>query len=236
MKLKKLYLARKARFPVFISVILFCMLLIVSCASNSVSLIPGASAANAKGIIHEYINIGDTYFSLGKYDKAVEYYKLALSDKENYWAVNYKLAKTYIAQSKWVDAKPIFEEILKRDSENASIKASLAFIYIKLGEYDQALLIYDELNNSDKSQSKYLQNTISILLLKEDLEGANTKFELLKELYPDCENIEKFETAIQELKKKNEEAANSEQSETSDTENTSNPAESEIPLDTPAES
>ena len=233
MKLKKLFSAKIFRFSAVFSVCFFCSVLMLSCTSNSVSLIPGASAANAKGIVHEYINIGDTYFSLGKYDKAADYYKLALSDKENYWAVYYKLAKTYIAQSKWSDAKPIFEDILKRDPQNASIKASLAFIHIKLGEYDQALSIYDELNNSDKSQSEYLQNTISIHLLKEDLEQASSNFELLKELYPDCQNIEKFESAINELKKKKEEAEKLEVSgatETTDSDKTLE-NESEVPVE-----
>ena len=196
MKLKKLFSARNVAQSL---IILFSALAFFSCASKSLSLIPGASAASARGIINEYINIGDTYFSLGKYDKAAEYYKFALSDKDNYWAVYYKLAKTYIAQSKWSDAQPIFEDLLERDSQNASIKASLAYINIKLGEYDKALDLYEELNNSDTAQSEYLQNTISILLIKEDAEKASAKIELLKELYPDCENIEKFENALQEL-------------------------------------
>ena len=69
MKLKKLFSAKKI---VESLIILSCIFVLFSCASKSISLIPGASAANAKGIINEYINIGDTYFSLQKYDKAAD--------------------------------------------------------------------------------------------------------------------------------------------------------------------
>ena len=65
------------------------------------------------------------------------------------------------------------------------------------------------------------------------MEQASADFELLKELYPDCQNIEKFESAINELQKKKEESKKtkaSEATETTDSDKTLE-NESEVPVE-----
>ena len=68
-----------------------------SCVSKPIP-IPGEKKNVIANIYVEYMNIADTYYSLEKYDKALEYYKLSMQSSDLYWAAYYKTAKVYAIQ------------------------------------------------------------------------------------------------------------------------------------------
>mgnify|MGYP003294867754 FL=1 len=138
---------------VFVLISIF--FLFFSCTSKNI--IPGAKQLEIVNINNEYINIADTYFSLEKFDKAAEYYKLGLPKADSYWTVYYKLAKCYALQSKWSDALPMFQELLERDQENLSLKSSVAYIYAMSGKTEEAKQIYTELMNIHPENSSFLE-------------------------------------------------------------------------------
>ena len=141
MKLKRLYWARAVLAAVVFAAV---ACLTISCSSNKIAVpIPGESESVQKNIYIEYMNLADAYMSLEKYDKAETYYKAAMGNKDIYWTAYYKLATCYVYQSKWADAQTVYETLLKRDSENNSVKASLAYIYAMNGRTEKACSAYE---------------------------------------------------------------------------------------------
>src|SRR5574344_1777971 len=108
----------------FITILLFS-----SCVSNVHLPIPGEDVVVKKNISVEYMTIADAYSDLSKYDKAAQYYKLAMKNKKLYWTAYYKLGRCYAMSKNWTEARKIYSVFLKRDPNNVNIKMSLAYIY-----------------------------------------------------------------------------------------------------------
>ena len=194
---------KKTTFTAILMAAFFCFVFpcnLVSCASTGVP-IPGKTNAEAKKLSNEYLAIADLYFGMEKYDKAIEYYKLALNNKDNYWNVYYKLARTYTLQSKWNDALPMYENLLKRDPDNNSLKVSIAYIYAMSGDTDKAVKIYSELVEKNPENDEYLQNLIAVYIAKKDYETSVKYFETFQQTFPDNKNGEKIQQELEKLRK-----------------------------------
>ena len=175
--------------------------------------IPGRNEAVITNIYAEYLNIADIYFGLEKFDKAETYYKAAMGNNDIYWTAFYKLAKCYVYQSKWGDAQAAYETILKRDSENGSIKASMAYIYAMNGSKDKAIEMYKELIDNNQDVSEYQENYICILLANEQTEEARQAFEQYKEKFPESKRVEEFEKQFPKHEEETEEVEEAAESE-----------------------
>lgn len=173
-------------------ILFICSILFFSCASNSISS-DNKNLEAIQNIYIEYQNIADTFVTQEKYDKAINYYKLALENKDTYWNVYYKLAKTYVLQKSWADAEPMFKTLLKRDPSNSNIKISLAYVYSLNGSLEEAKEIYKELIEIYPEVKDYLENYISILIVEEKFEDMIISFDLLKEKFPDSDKISIFD-------------------------------------------
>jgi tetratricopeptide (TPR) repeat protein len=185
----------------------------VACESSDV-VVQGTPAAEKSMIIDEYMNIGDTYVTLEKYDIAITYYERALKDKKLYWDVMYKLGRANALAGKWDDAECIYLKLLKRDPENASLKVSLAYITAMSGDIHDALVQYKHLTAEYPENQDILVNYVTILLSDGKAELAENQLVLLIEHFPDNKSIS-------ELKKKTEEMLG----ETEETEATDLPKE-----------
>ena len=199
MKLKKSF---SAKLSILTSAVL---LFFVSCNSTNLSVpVPGQGDVKVKNIYAEYYNLGESYFKLENYSSAAEYYELAMRKKEQYWAAYYKLAKCYVYTSDWNNALPMYKKILERDNDNASIKASIAYIYSMQGNYKQAKKAYEELITEQPTDQQFLENYLAVLLsnekrFKKDAELFTQSFEVLKTEYPDNKNIKTFEEKYKKL-------------------------------------
>ena len=147
--------------------ILFFSFFVIGCASVGKPLILGSEKQTIDNIFVEYLNIGDTYLSLEKYDKAIEYYTKAMKSKELYWSCYYKIGKVYALKSQWEEAVVYYEKLLKRDPQNSTLKASLAYIKASNNELDKAKNIYEELILIHPENQLFLENYISILFTLE---------------------------------------------------------------------
>lgn len=217
MKLKKLFLAKKRVYTIFTAF----SLLFFSCTSISLSVpVPGQGAAKIRNIYVEYYTLGDSYYKLENYDKAAEYYELAMRKKDQYWASFYQLAKCHVFQSKWNDALPMYKKLLDRDPENASLKASLAYIYSMQGDFKNASKIYEALLEEHPKNQDYLENYLALLATQEkkfekkySLKFLNA-YDALKEEYPDNKNLSVFEEKYKALMKIKDELVSEELNET----------------------
>lgn len=232
----------------YLSVIFF-SLFIISCKSVGLPLILGSEKQTIDKIHVEYMNIGDTYLSLQQYDKAIEYYNKAMKNKELYWNCYYKIGKVYALKNQWEEASVYFKKLLERDPENSTLKASLAYIMASNNELLEAKEIYEEIISENQENQLYLENYISILFSlekehqekvkkklnkqnKEDfkLSEDNFKYEttirqqivVLKELFPQSENINKFEKEFEALFNKKVIESSVEEPETEDSSTSEN--------------
>lgn len=185
MKLKKLFWVN----------ILFVIL--ISCKSNN--LIPGLNNAKELNIYSEYMSIADEYFSLKKFDKAQIYYTKCLDSKDFYWQAYYSLAKTYLNLAKYQEALDYTLVIYSRDKENQTIKETLAYLYAMLGEKEQSINLYNELILQNGQINSYYENLIIIYIKDKNIEKSQEVIALLKEKFPDNQNISKYQSEIDKL-------------------------------------
>ena len=171
-----------------------------SCATmSSITVpVPGQDSAKIRNVYVEYYNLAESYYKLEDYNKAAEYYELAMKKKEQYWAAYYKLAKCYVLKSDWNNALPMYKTMLERDSENGSLKASLAYIYSMQGNYDKSKELYEELLEAQPENQLFIENYLAVLLSNEK-EFKNTQdlfskyLDILKTDFPENKNISLFE-------------------------------------------
>lgn len=176
----------------------FSLILNFSCNSKPIP-IPGDNGEVIQDIYNAYLVFGDEYFKLENYPQAIKYYKLSMQNKKLYWISYYKLAKSYVLSSDWVNALPMYEKMLKRDPQNDSLKASVAYIQAMMGDLKKAQEIYKELLVIQSDNKEYKENYLAILLSEEKFFNENKTefdqlFELYKTDYPDDKNVEKFNT------------------------------------------
>jgi len=187
-----------------LSAAVFLLVLLVSCAGT-----PKAGENQLlENLYTEYFNLAETYMELNKYEKALPLYEKAGENQDLYWISTYRRAKIYVSQSNWNKALECYKELLKRDTENASLKESVAYCHAMSGNREKALSIYEELYKGGNTSEEILSNLISInaSYLKEEKlkdetkasykESAGKYFEILQEMYPENKNISAFDKIL----------------------------------------
>ena len=174
-------------------------------AANVHVPIPGESTVKKDNIYIEYLSIADAYFELGKYDKAADYYLLAMKNKKLYWTAFSKLGRTYALLKNWSESEKIFVKLLKRDPENLSLKMSLAYIRAMNGNLESSKEIYRLLWQENPENADVLVNYINVVFALEDYDLVKSLISELKEKFNDNKNISAFEKKIEEIENKNEE-------------------------------
>ncbi len=187
---------------VIFSIIFSILLSLSSCASDSI--VPGRQSRVIQNLYNEYMNLGDAYYELKKYDKAAVYYQSAMESKELYWAACNKLAETYVKQSKWTDSEALYQKLLKRDPENVQLKEVLAYIYASSGKFNESVSIYEQLRKDFPESQTIFENYIVVLISSEKYEEARTETENLLAQFPDNAKVTVFNNKINELSKKTE--------------------------------
>lgn len=99
----------------------------------------------SEDISSEYYNIGNAYFDVGDYDKAIEYYSKALeNDNPMENKIRYNLAVAYSESGRAEDGLVLFEYLLREDPENIKVLQSLAYTYFLMGDKEKSLHYYDQ--------------------------------------------------------------------------------------------
>ena len=177
--------------------------LLFSCNSSTHFPVPGERKITQAALHAEYFLIADAYAELENYEKAIQYYKLAMRDKNLYWTALYKLGRMYAFSKNWNNAKDVFEKLLARDPQNMSLKLSLAYIQAMSGSFDEAKIAYESLIDEQQKNETPLINYIIILLSLEDFDAAETQLAVLKERFPENTSISDFEKRLDELRNSN---------------------------------
>ncbi len=95
-------------------------------------------------LAREYYNIGNAFYDLGRFDRAVDYYRRALALDRTLAAASFNLARVYVDQGRLPDAVDVLLELIGRDPESVLLRETLAFVYFLQGDVDQAEERYRE--------------------------------------------------------------------------------------------
>lgn len=194
---------KRMNYAHFFTTIISCVIslsLFLSCSTSVHLPVPGESATVNRSLSIEYMTIADAYNDLGKYDKACEYYMLAMKNKNLYWSAYYKLGRCYAMSKKWTEARKVYQKILKRDKDNLNIQISLAYIYAMEGRLEASENIYEYLVRENPDNPDTLVNYIDVLFASEKYDDAEKKLAELKEKFSDNKNIEAFDKKLAEVR------------------------------------
>lgn len=188
---------RRFFYPYF--ALFFCF---AACTSSSNFMIAGAKNLQNEEIAGEYIEIGDEYFALKKYDKAIQFYRKAQKNKKFYNSASYKAARTYGMSGKYEESLKEYEALLKKDKNNTALKISVAYLLAMTGNVEKSLSIYETLLESDNAD--VYTNYVFLLLETGNLEKAEIYLGKLKEKFKGNEDIPLLEGRLKSLKSKRE--------------------------------
>jgi tetratricopeptide (TPR) repeat protein len=108
------------------------------------SLLGGcASDPRIREIAAEYYNIGNAFFELGQYEKAIDAYRNALRFDPALVKADYNLALTYARMKKLSEAEQLLKKLLADDPANVTVMSTLAWAYHLAGRDEEAVSQYD---------------------------------------------------------------------------------------------
>lgn len=177
----------------------FCLSLCLVGCFSTVGMIPGESKVIQRNISEEYYAIAETYKGQKNYTKAIEYYTLALGNKELHDSAYYQIALCNVYSKNWLPARKSFIKLLKRDPENFSLKMSLAYIEAMCGNFKKAEMMYDVICLDRPNDPKPLVNYVNVLIASEKYELAKEKLNLLEGKFPDDEHVETLKKKVSEF-------------------------------------
>ncbi len=95
-----------------------------------------------------HYNLANIYLKEGKYNSAINEYKLAIKYKKDFAYYHYNLGCAYLGQREYKTAISSFKKAIKLKSDDANFYYNLAFAYQNLNkekEYKEALDTYNKL-------------------------------------------------------------------------------------------
>lgn len=119
-------------FVIFLGYII--VLILTSCVSQ----------AEKKTLAEHYIELGNNYMELKKYDKAATAYSRAIElDSENIGGA-YNYARALIETGKYEEAINLLVKLTKQDPENTLFLTALAYAYYRAGRNEEAITTYSK--------------------------------------------------------------------------------------------
>ncbi len=178
----------------------FAFIFLISCSSSSFRA-PGESRIILKNIASEYYAIAEGFFEIKKYDKAAEYYRLAMRNDELYLSSYYKLARSYALAKDWDKASEAYNYLLKLDPENTALKASLAYITAMSGDFKKGIALYKDLISENSFDESLLESYLALLINAEEGKEASETYFVLKEKFPNNKKLVSFAQKLTEFVK-----------------------------------
>jgi tetratricopeptide (TPR) repeat protein len=185
-------------FARFIAFFAFAVISLTGCAtSHEMELVPGENNRILQNLASEYYKIGQAYADVKKYDKAIEYYKLARRDAAFRKGADYQLARMYALSSKWEDAEKAFRDLLQLDPDNTDLSASLAYVRAQSGKLDEAEAEYKALVEKNPHNEQLLENYIRTLKMNDKADEAASQFAVFTDLFPDSKALDSLKELIE---------------------------------------
>jgi tetratricopeptide (TPR) repeat protein len=158
--------ARAVRAVVFLSA---CLLALAGCVSD----------ARSMDLAAEYHNLGNAYFEMGQYEKAVSYYRKAIGFNPTLSSARINLARALVQVKQPKEAQDILLALLAEDKLNVAVMTALGWAYHAEGKEDEALAQYDTIIGLSPENRDALYNSGLILWKLNRLSEALERFKKL---------------------------------------------------------
>ena len=126
---------RPVHAPRFALSVLVVSAALAACASNTRTL----------DVAAEYYNLGNAYFELGEFEKAITYYAKALDFNPGLANASLNRALALIQLKKPAEALEILSKLLSGDEENVTVMTALGWALHAGGKDEEALAQYDRI-------------------------------------------------------------------------------------------
>ena len=156
--------------------------LFVAC-SSSVSIPFEKEARKDNAAITAYKN-GQSLEEEGKYREAISSYELSLNSDKTRDAALYKIGHLSSLIGDWQMADESFSTLLREDTENVTVRQSLAYVYCRAGRKKEGLELYRELHEEQPYDESVYQGYIKALKLNGMDEEAKKEEEAFASLFP----------------------------------------------------
>lgn len=123
---------------------------------------------------------------LNELDKAEELINSALKDEPEHEYIQFIAGRIYYALKKYEDAKIYFIRSLEQNPD-IETKNLLALTYFELGEYQNALNIFDALLQNNDENISLLLNKAKCYEKLDDSDNALKVLDTLTDIFPECE-------------------------------------------------
>ncbi len=160
-------LRRSAMVPFLACVVILCT---TGCTTTSIR----------RELSAEYFNLGNAYFELKKYDKALALYEKSLRYDSSFSEGSYNLARVYIIQERYAEGIAILRDLMLRDGDNLLLSQTLAFALAKSGKNDEAEEVYRAILSRSEGNIGALYN---LSILAEANKNRDKAYDLLKTAY-----------------------------------------------------
>jgi tetratricopeptide (TPR) repeat protein len=143
------------------------------------------TSQSGKQIASDYYNIGNAFFDLGQYEKAVTYYQNALRADPGMVKADYNLALTLVRMKRSDEAVTILKRLLTSDLKNTALMAALGWAYHQQGKDKEALDQYEAVLALSPADQNALYNSGIILWKLTKKDDALDRFRKVLALAPD---------------------------------------------------
>jgi tetratricopeptide (TPR) repeat protein len=89
--------------------------------------------------------IAESYFRLGKYQLARDYFEKTLKLDPGSENAQERMADIYVRESRYEEAVPLLEQLLQKEAANIGLMRMLAESYRKTGQYEKAIGVLDRM-------------------------------------------------------------------------------------------
>jgi tetratricopeptide (TPR) repeat protein len=127
-------------------------------------------------LAQEYYNLGNAFYEIRSYDRAIDYYTLAISHNPGLLNAHYNLSLALIKQGRGDRAEETLLALLEEEPDNTSVLKILSYAYYKQGKTDEALDSIDRVLEITPDDSDTLYNKATILWKAERREAAEAVF------------------------------------------------------------
>ena len=144
-----------------------------------------ASGGKSPDIAAEYYNLGNAYFEMAHYDKAIAYYTTALGFNPEHAGARINMALALIQQKKAPEAREILTKLLAEDEKNVTVMTALGWALHAEGKDEEALAQYDRIAELSPENYDALYNSALILWKLDRKKEALDRFKKLLAVSPD---------------------------------------------------
>ncbi len=122
---------------------------------------------SVEDIAAEYYNIGNGYYELGNYQRAIRYYELALTRRPDLLPATWNLALALIHLHDYQTAEILLQEWLESDPENIEAREALAVVFRGQARTEESLQMFQKVLEIAPENTTALNN-IGIILWELD--------------------------------------------------------------------